>query len=124
MGISFNNIVENSRTVSIGFGDGALSVTYKPTSLSPAHLQKINKELNKGEETDPYAVAIMFCSVVTAWNLEGPVGEDEDGQPVIEAGKPVPVEAEYVAWLPTQVIQYIIQEVAEDSAPKGKKSKR
>jgi hypothetical protein len=125
MGISFSNLVENSRTVAVDFGGGnLLTVTYKPTAMSPAHLQKIQGELDKGDDTDPYAVAHMFCSIVTNWNLEGPLGEDKDGAPIIAEGAVVPMDVDHVAWLPSSVIQFIVEQVAEDSAPKGKKAKR
>ena len=123
MGISFSNIVENSRTVSIPFGDDALSITYKPAALSPAHMSKMQNELDKGDDTDPFAVAHMFCSLVTGWDLLGPIGEDANGKPLVAAGKPVPCEVDYAAWLPSAVTQFIITEIAEDSAPKSKKAK-
>ncbi|MGC4107814.1 MAG: hypothetical protein QM753_15945 [Thermomicrobiales bacterium] len=125
MGISFSNIVENTRTAAVEFENGeVLNVTYKPKAMSPAFFDKLNKELNKGDETDPYAVAHMVCAIVTDWDLLGPLGEDEDGNDLVGKGEPVPVEAQYVAWVPTGILGYIITSVAEDSSPKAKTRKR
>lgn len=130
MGITFADLVEKTRTFDINLDKGTLQITYDPSALSPAKISKLNKQLRAVSEEDDeendenlFAVAKMFCSVVKGWSLEGPFGEDEEGEPLIAAGKPVPVEADYVAWLPSPVISHIIEKVGEDAAPKSKKRK-
>ena len=118
MGINLSNIVENERTINIDFSGENLEVTYAPSALSQGRMNKLQKELDKGEDTDPLAFAQLFCSIVTGWNLEGPLGEGDDE---IAAGKPVPMEARYVAWVPTPVLTYITEKVGEDANPKSRK---
>jgi hypothetical protein len=124
MGISFSNIVENTRSTEVDFNGETLNVTYKPKTLSPAFFDKFNKELNKGEDTDPYAVAHMFCAIVTEWDLLGPLGEDEEGNDLVAKGDAVPLEVDYVAWVPTAILGHVITTVAEDASPKAKTRKR
>lgn len=130
MGITFADLVEKSRTFDIELDKGnALQVTYDPSALSPAKISRLNKQLRAVADDDEdndenlFAVAKMFCSVVKDWSLEGPFGEDEDGEPLVAKGEPVPVEPDYVAWLPSPVIAHIIEKVGEDAAPKSKKRK-
>jgi len=124
MGITFADIVEKSRKVVIEFGGGNLNVEYDPSALSPAKISKMNKELKGVDEDDEEAmlgVAKMFCGIVKNWDLVGPLGEDDNGEPLVAEGAAVPVTPELVAWLPSPVIQHIIEKVGEDASPKGKK---
>jgi hypothetical protein len=115
MGISFTNLVENERTVTIDVNGNDLHVTYKPKTLSPAFMNKLADEV---EDDDPEGFSKMFCSVVTGWDLEGPLGEGENA---IKAGEAVPLDLEVVSWIPTALMRYILEQIAEDSAPKGRK---
>lgn len=124
MGINFGNLVEDSRSVAIEVGNSdVVNITYSPRALSPASMQRLQERLNKGEDTDPYAVAEMFCSIVTDWDVYGPVS-DEDGNVLVHEGQRVPLEPHYVAELPASVISFLMEKVGEDSAPKSRKSKR
>lgn len=118
MGISFSNLVENERTVAIDINGNDLHVTYRPSKLSPAFMTKIGEDI---EDDDELAFARLFCSIVADWDLEGPIGEDEF---VVEHGQKVPLEAEYVSWVPAAILRYIIEQIGEDSAPKSKKKAR
>lgn len=129
MGISFADIVDKSKDLRVEFGGGALNLSYDPSALSPAKISKMNKELRKAEQdadaededASLMGVAKMFCGIVKSWDLTGPLGEDEDGNPLVAEGVAVPVEPEYVAWLPSPVISHIVEKIGEDAAPKGKK---
>lgn len=118
MPVSFANLVENERTVTIDINGQDLHVTYKPKTLSPAFMNDMAEQV---EDDDPNAFATMFCSVVTAWDLEGPLGE---GKKAVKAGDPVPLEPEIVSYIPTAIMRYILEQIAEDSAPKSRKSNR
>lgn len=118
MGISFANLVENERTVAIDINGHELHVTYKPSKLSPAFMNRIGEQI---EDDDPLGFAKLFCEVVSDWNLEGPMGE---GEQAVEMGEKVPVEPEYVAWVPGAILRYIIEQIGEDSAPKSRKKSR
>lgn len=115
MGISFSNLVENERTVAIEINGEDLHVTYKPKTLSPAFMNKMAEDV---QDDDPEGFAKMFCSVVTAWDLEGPLGEGKDE---VKAGQLVPLEPRVVSYIPTSIMRYILEQIAEDSAPKSKK---
>lgn len=128
MGITFADLVEKTRTFEITLDKGSLEVTYDPSALSPAKISRLNKQLrevanSEDEDNDEnlFAVAKMFCSVVKGWSLVGPFGEDDNGKPLVAVGEPVPVEPDFVAWLPSPIISHIIEKVGEDAAPKAKK---
>lgn len=127
MGISFADIVEKSRTVKIDVRGGHLSLTYDPSALSPAKISQMNKKLKASSDQEDdealMAVSNMFCGIVKGWDLTGPLGEDAEGNPLVAEGEAVPVEPEYVAWLPSPILSHLIEQVGEDSAPKTKKRK-
>ncbi len=116
MGISFSNLVSDERTVKIDINGNELHVTYEPSRLSPAMFQKMQEKFE--DEEDHLTYPRIFCEIVKDWNLEGPIGE---GEHAVEAGEKVPVEPEYVAWVPASILQYIIEQIGEDAAPKSKK---
>lgn len=119
MGISFSNIVEDSRTVAIDINGHDLHVSYNPSRLSPAYMSKIGDTFE--DEEDALAFARLFCEIVVDWDLEGPIGE---GEHAVGHGEKVPMVAETVAWVPAAILRYIIEQIGEDSAPKSRKKSR
>lgn len=115
MGLSLSKLVDETRTFNVKFESGDLSVTYKPSTLSAGAMKKLAETV---DDDDPNGFAIMFCSTVTAWDLEGPLGE---GKNAVKAGQPVPLDPELVAFVPTATLRYIMEEIAEDASPKRSK---
>jgi hypothetical protein len=115
MPISLNNLVKDKRTFSIPFEGGDINVTYNPQKMSAAHMQELQDRL---DEDDPYSMAVLFCGIVTDWDLIGPMHEEGHNE-FIAAGKPIPVEPRYVAWIPGPVLQAIFTAIGEDASPKS-----
>lgn len=117
--VSFGSLVKDNATVAVEFDTGdVLHVTYKPSTLSPAFMEQMAEEV---DDDDPQGFAKLFCEVVTDWDLEGPFGQ---GKHAVKAGEKVPLKPEVVSWVPTGIMRFILQEIGEDSAPKGKKKNR
>ena len=120
MALTLNNLVANQKTLTVEFEGGNLDVTYTPRKLSAAYLAKINDSL---EEGDTLAMARLFCDIVTGWDIEGPLNEEGDAE-FVAAGELIPLEPEFVAWIPGPILQHIISEVAADAVPKSAKRSR
>lgn len=119
MPISFSNLVEKSRTVSIPTNGGELKVTYDPSQITTANAQAL-REL---EDDDTNKFLEMFAKVVTSWDLVGPFPtEDVDHPEYIAAGKVVPTEPRFIAHVPTPTLSQIFQAVVEDATPKSPRS--
>lgn len=118
MGISLANLVENRREVVITFEGGDLHVSYNPSKLNAGFVSRLQEQL---DDDDPLAFARLFCSVVTAWDLVGPLGE---GETAVADGEAVPLSPEHVAWVPGFILKHVIERISEDAAPKQKTSSR
>lgn len=119
MPISFSNLVEKSRTVMIPTNGGDLRVTYDPSQITTANSQA----LRDMDEDDTWKFLEMFAKVVTSWDIEGPFPiEDPDHSEYVPKGKQVPVEARYLAHVPTPTLSQIFTAVVEDATPKSPRS--
>ena len=125
MGVSFSSLVENERTVKIDVNGERLTVTYSPRNMTGPRLEKLAEAIQAAHEDDaPDAtvnlLAELFCGVVSAWNLEGPI-EGPDGNEVVPLGAPVPLMPEFVAHLPGPIVEYLIEKLREDCRPNPQK---
>lgn len=117
MGVSLSKLVEETRTFKAKFNSSHILVTYKPKNLSSKYMSKLQDDV---EDDDPEAMAVGFCAIVTEWDLEGPVTDDEDNELVAE-GEVIPLEPEIVSWLPTSILGAVLKSIGEDASPKGSK---
>jgi hypothetical protein len=120
MAITLNHIVSNSKSFNVEFEGGNLNVTYNPRKLSAAYLAKVNEYL---EEGDTLAMGRLFCEIISDWDLVGPFNEEGDDE-FVAAGVAVPLEPEYVAWIPGPTLQHVLSEAAADSVPKSTKRQK
>ena len=118
MPISFNNLVENSRSISIPMANGSMSITYNPSKLSAAYVQEIQQNM---ADNDVLGAATMFCHIVSDWDVEGPLHEEGHNEFVVE-GQKVPLEPRYVAWIPSPVLLHVMEKITEDASPKSQRS--
>jgi hypothetical protein len=118
MPISFNNLVEKSRSLSLPMANGSIELSYNPSKLSAAFVQEMQE---KAEENDPLIMAKLICHVVSDWDIEGPL-HDEDHNDFVAAGDKIPLEPRYVAWIPGPVLTHIMEKIGEDASPKSQPS--
>lgn len=106
--MDINKIIDQTRTLTIPFGDESLTITYRPNALN-AHLER--EEIQLREQGFSFSIAaFQLAKVVTAWDLT------RDGEPV----EPTQDEFESLGVAICQVIQAaILRDVFSGAAVTG-----
>lgn len=124
--ISIAELKAETATVQVETSLGTLIVEYKPNAMTPlkeAQLARLNAMADDDDEA-AWALAELFCSVVSAIpNLGGSL-VDDDGNELVAAGEVVPVVPEHMVILSSRVMSHIflaIQEgLSEDAERRAK----
>jgi hypothetical protein len=115
-----------------------LVIVYRPGRVNSEYNRRV-KELSEGEHSDHKVAVYSICTIVSDWNLTGPLYKDEPrldrrGKPVrddygvdlvdqvkiVEDGEKIPLKSEYVRYLATPLLLMIIREIGRDMAPDPK----
>jgi len=119
MGISLAKLgVTKDRKAVVEFDGGNINVTYDATKMNAAAMNAINASV---DEEDYTAAAQVFVSVITSWDLTGPLGE---GEHEVAEDEVIPLTPEHVSYVPYPILGAIIESVAEDANPNSKKKRR
>lgn len=109
MPISLAQLKANLRTINVPYFDDNLSVTYRPSELTPQITAEIQDRVEAGEGNN---VAVeTLCRVMTAWDLMS----DKD--------KMVPITPDELSALPGPLLLAIFEAIAEDGRPKPRSAK-
>lgn len=91
---------------------GPLAVRYRPNAMTP-RLESEMARAMADQEGATEALVRMFCAVVAWMDVEGPLA-DAAGEEVLGAGRPLPVEPDYVGLLPSRLLSAVFLAVQED----------
>lgn len=118
MAISISKLgVTKNRTATIPVFDGEVTVTFDATKLSSASINQITQSI---EEDDFTGAARLFVSIVSEWDLAGPIGE---GKLAVKDGEVIPLTPEHVAFIPVSILNYILEAIIEQTNPKSAKKR-
>ncbi len=109
MALSLAQLKANLRTINVAYFDDNLSVTYRPSELTPQITSEIQDKVDAGEGNN---VAVeTLCRVMTAWDLTA------------EDGTMVPITPAELSALPGPLLLAIFEAIAEDGRPKPRSAK-
>lgn len=109
MALSLAQLKANLRTINVAYFDDNLSVTYRPSELTPQITSEIQDKVDAGEGNN---VAVeTLCRVMTAWDL------------MAEDGTMVPITPAELSALPGPLLLAIFEAIAEDGRPKPRSAK-
>ena len=128
---SLKGLINDRETLTIKAPDGELHITYAPSRLSVAYLEKYAEKVQAEYDSDGDESAVvslhaeLLKAVVTEWDLEGPipaetVGDTEAGA-VVPAGETIPLETEPLKWLGAPLLEYLLEELRGDAGVKVRK---
>jgi hypothetical protein len=89
------------KSVSVAVGGETLSVSYRPSELTPRFLKELKEKSTGG---DAETTAEMLFHILTKWD-------------VTDGGNPVPLTPEILASLGFDLLNAIVQAVMEDLNP-------
>lgn len=118
---SLKKLMSISKTSDIDCGWGITArMTYQPALVT----EDLDDEA-KGE-TGAARIADQLCTLVTSWELTGPVpiqtvGSITEGS-IVPEGEPVPLDPEVVRHLPLPLLQGMFQGLMGDAVPKSPKT--
>lgn len=119
MGIERSALTSKLRGVTVDYFGDKLSVTYKPSEMSPAkeaELARLRKEAEDAEEGDDAArgaeqLASRLAEVLVGWD-------------VVEDGKPLPPTKDNLMEFPNALLVHISTAIGDDMRPNSKTGKR
>lgn len=106
MAIQLSQLKANTRTIIVPYYGDTVTVTYRPSVLTPARESAIREGVQAGDNA-PMLSAI--AEMVIEWDVMG-----EDGEPL--ARTPQVLET-----LPSALLSAIFGEIGEDMSPKARK---
>jgi hypothetical protein len=138
LAIQARDFLADRRELTIGEGDGAIWLVYRPGMIN-AEYHKMVMELAKKEDSNHRVGVYSICTVVSDWDLTGPLviekpKLDKRGKPIrddygvaesetvelVPAGQKIPIKTEFVKYLNTGVLTYLTQAIGEDMKPDPK----
>lgn len=129
---SLKGLSSDRETLVIKAPDGDLHITYKPSRLSVAFLERYAEQIHEAlkdegadENTAVSIHAELIAGVVLEWDLEGPI-PDEDvfglkAGEIVKAGEVIPLEREPLKWLGAATLEFLIEELRSDAGVKVRK---
>lgn len=106
---SISQLVSDKETATIDVRGLSIAVTYRPNKITMRYMADLAR---RGQADDVEAIADMVPQLLDAWDLEGPL-EDEDGNELVGAGEPIPVEPDMIASLPAMFVVELSQRLQE-----------
>ncbi len=103
MPVRVGNLVRDRRTVTIPVGDESLTITYKPSGITPETEDRL-REYAADQRGGAMLVALLADCLVE-WDL------------LDDRGKPLPVNAETLRQLPMVFLTQLVQAITEDMRP-------
>lgn len=100
MPVTLAHLIADTRTLSIPVGDDTLTVTYRPSGLTPATEGKLH-ELASAERAGGMLVTFLL-DMLTGWDL---LGED---------GAPLPITDEVLSRLPLTFLARLVEALSGD----------
>lgn len=132
------DFLADRKELTIDEGDDPLKVVYRPARINAQFMRSL-QELGEEEHADSKALVFIVCTVLSDWNLTGPLVVDEPlmdrkGRPLkddfgvvqyetrelVPEGQKVPIKSEYVKHLPSALLGLIWNRVTEDMRPDPK----
>lgn len=131
MPISLADLQNHRATVQVDTPLGPVAVTYRPNALTPAKEAEMSALARIGDEDEDadirdHSMIRMFCELVESIDLAGPV-IDEEGTQIVGPGELIPVEPEYVVYIPSPILMatfVAIRSQTEEEAERQSKSSR
>lgn len=129
-GVSITQFVVDRATYTVGEGDEALEIVYRPKTITPDLTERFKAMAEAG---DARASGRILREIVVSWNLTGPLEgtrvvdengspkKDDDGQVIYEtyeavgAGEIVPLDPEVLRFVPTVVQVQLWNALQQDS---------
>jgi hypothetical protein len=110
MPISLGQIRANVRTIAVQYYEDAVTVTYKPSALTPRRTSEIQEKIENGEAKN--IIIETLLETLVAWDI------------VDEAGEMLPITQETMETLPGPLTLAISEAIGQDARPKPKSAGR
>lgn len=124
--ISLADLIADTATVTVETRLGPIAVSYRPNAMTPAKEAELQRLAGSDDEDADVMLATLFCEVVSDIGISGPMF-DADGRQIVEADAPIPLEPEYVVYLPSRLLgdcfTAIQQSIQDEATEKGKASR-
>lgn len=105
MPISLSRMQSNTQTISIPYFEDTVSITYKPSEMTPVVEAQIREASNAGDEK---VMLEVLSRLVVSWDV------------LDEKEKPIPVTAKTMATMPSAFLTAIFTGIRDDMVPKAK----
>lgn len=103
MPVRVGNLVRDRRTVNIPVGDDTLTITYKPSGITPETEDRLREYA--ADQRGGAMLVTLLADCLVEWDL------------LDDRGKPLPVKADSLRQLPTVFLAQVAQAITEDMRP-------
>lgn len=106
MPISVGQLKANLRTIAVPYFSDVITITYRPSALTPENSSVINERIEKGEAKN--VIIETLCGTLASWDI------------VDDKGEMYPINPDSLAKLDGPLLLAISEAIGEDARPKPK----